>query len=94
MGGLRAVAARAGQPLLVQGIGPVFNTCFTDAPALHDYREYTTRTDPNRQLQFVARLVDEGVRLTSRGTWFLSAAHTAEDVEHTIRAAERALARM
>src|SRR2546423_10066527 len=62
MAGLRHVAQRAGQPLLVQGLGPVFNTCFTDAPTIHDYREYTTKTDAARQLQFITRLADEGVR--------------------------------
>jgi glutamate-1-semialdehyde 2,1-aminomutase len=72
-------------------MGPVFNTSFTDAPAIHDYREYAGRTDPARQLALIGRLADEGVRLTSRGTWFLSAAHTAADVEYSIRAAERAL---
>ena len=91
MAGLRRVAAGAGQPLLVQGISQVFNTCFTGAPAIHDYREYAGRTDPARQLALIGRLADEGVRLTSRGTWFLSAAHTAADVEYSIRAAERAL---
>jgi glutamate-1-semialdehyde 2,1-aminomutase len=94
MAGLRAATSRVGQPLLAQGIGPVFNTCFTDAPAIHDYRQYAAKTDAARQLQFIARLADEGIRLTSRGTWFLSAAHTASDVEYTIRAAERAFARM
>jgi glutamate-1-semialdehyde 2,1-aminomutase len=94
MEGLRQVAHRAGQPLLVQGVGQVFNTCFTDAPAIYDYREYTLRTDAARQLRFVHALADEGVRLTSRGTWFLSIAHTPDDVAVTIRAAERALARM
>jgi glutamate-1-semialdehyde 2,1-aminomutase len=94
MAGLREVAARANVPLLVQGIGPVFNTSFTDAPAIYDYRDYATKTDAARQLQFIARLADEGIRLTSRGTWFLSAAHTLGDVEQTVRAAERALARL
>ena len=94
MEGLRAAGRSAGQPLLVQGIGPVFNTSFIEAPAINDYRDYVTKTDASKQLRFIAHLADEGVRLTSRGTWFMSAAHTHEDVERTIRAAERALAQV
>jgi len=34
------------------------------------------------------------VRPTSRGTWFVSAAHTDEDVAATLEAVERALQRI
>ena len=94
MAGLRDVARRAGRPLLAQGLGAVFNTSFTDAPAISDHREYTLRTDAARQARFISLLVEAGVRLTSRGTWFLSTAHTPADVERTIQAAEAAFRRL
>jgi glutamate-1-semialdehyde 2,1-aminomutase len=90
MAGLRDRAARAGVPLLVQGLGTVFNTAFTDRPDVTDYRAYA-QTDLAKQRAFLRALQDHGVRVTSRGTWFLSTAHTEADVEETLAAAEAAL---
>jgi glutamate-1-semialdehyde aminotransferase len=41
--------------------------------------------------QFVDALLDCGVRITTRGTWFLSTAHTKADVEETLAAARKAM---
>ncbi|MDQ3811503.1 MAG: aspartate aminotransferase family protein [Chloroflexota bacterium] len=90
MHGLRQVAERAGEQLLVQGLGMVFNTAFTSLPEVTDYRSYQ-RTDLARQKRFLRALQDHGVRPTSRGTWFLSTAHTVADVDETVRATEAAL---
>ena len=91
MAGLRRVAERAGIRLLVQGLGTVFNTAFCDGPPFTDYRSYQQRSDGARLQSFLHALQEHGVRPTSRGTWFLSTAHTDADVEETIRAAEAAL---
>jgi glutamate-1-semialdehyde 2,1-aminomutase len=93
MEGLRDVARRAGQPLHVQGFGQVFHTSFTDLPAIRSYRDYQ-QTDTAKLGRFIAGLMDEGVRVTSRGCWYTSAAHTAADVEATLRAAERVVQRL
>jgi glutamate-1-semialdehyde 2,1-aminomutase len=90
MDGLRDAAREAGTDLAVQGLGPVFNTTFGAGP-VHDYREYA-RTDLATQRRFLIALQDRGVRVTSRGTWFMSAAHTDADIEATIAAARSALA--
>lgn len=90
MDGLRTVARSRGVPLLVQGVGPVFHTAFTEQDAIHNYRDYMN-CNLVRQRQFVEALLENGVRITSRGTWFLSTAHTGHDVDLTIDAAERAL---
>jgi glutamate-1-semialdehyde 2,1-aminomutase len=94
MGGLRAAAERADQPFLVQGYGAVFHTSFTNQRAIHDYRDYARHTDQPRLLRFVGNLMDEGVRVTSRGTWMTCAAHTDVDVDRTVAAAERAMRRL
>jgi glutamate-1-semialdehyde 2,1-aminomutase len=91
MAGLRSVAERAGVPLLVQGLGTVFNTAFSDGPPVTDYRSYAERCDLARLPRFLHGLQEAGVRPTSRGTWFLSTAHTDADIEATIRGAEQAL---
>jgi glutamate-1-semialdehyde 2,1-aminomutase len=91
MAGLRRVAERAGIRLLVQGLGTVFNTAFCDGPPVTDYRSYQQCSDGAQLRRFLHALQEHGVRPTSRGTWFLSTAHTDADVEETIRAAEAAL---
>jgi glutamate-1-semialdehyde 2,1-aminomutase len=90
MEGLRMTARRRSVPLLVQGIGPVFHTTFTEQSEIRDYRDYL-KCDLTRQSQFVEALIRNGVRITARGTWFLSLAHTDEDVDATLAAADRAL---
>jgi glutamate-1-semialdehyde 2,1-aminomutase len=92
MSGLRSVAKRKGVPLLVQGLGMVFNTAFSEGPPVTDYRSFARRCDASRLPGFLHALQEHGVRPTSRGTWFLSTAHTDADIEATIRAAESALA--
>ncbi len=91
MHGLRELGQQAGLPLHVQGLGTVFNTCFTEQPLVTDYRSYQ-QADLDRQRRWLRALQDRGVRVTSRGTWFLSAAHTDADIDETLAAAERALA--
>lgn len=91
MAGLRELGKQAGLPLHVQGLGMVFNTSFTEQAEVTDYRSYQ-RADLERQRRFLRALQDHGVRVTSRGTWFLSAAHTDADIDETLAAAERALA--
>ena len=88
--GLREAGARAGTNLLVQGIGPVFNTTFGPGP-IRNYREYVA-TDLARQRRFLIALQDRGVRVTGRGTWFLSVVHTDDDIDATLGAAADALA--
>ena len=91
MAGLRGVAKRAGLRLLVQGLGTVFNTAFCNGAPVTDYRSYQRCSDSAQLRRFLHALQEHGVRPTSRGTWFLSTAHTDADVEETIRAAEAAL---
>jgi glutamate-1-semialdehyde 2,1-aminomutase len=91
MAGLRSVAERVGIRLQVQGLGTVFNTAFCDGPPVTDYRSYQQCSDSAQLRGFLHALQDHRVRPTSRGTWFLSTAHTDADVEETIRAAEAAL---
>ena len=86
---LPAMARRHGEPVRVFGVGPAFHVAFTDEADIHDYRSFI-RTDGARRDRFNARLHSEGVRITARGTWFLSAAHSDEDIEESLAAADRA----
>jgi glutamate-1-semialdehyde 2,1-aminomutase len=88
MTGLRDLGASS--DLRVQGLGMVFNTAFGGPEFVHNYRDYA-RTDAARQRRFLTELQHRGVRVTSRGTWFLSLAHTDADIDFTLEAARGAL---
>jgi glutamate-1-semialdehyde 2,1-aminomutase len=88
---LRSLAAAQGIPLHVQGLPTVFNTCFLDVDEITDYRSYS-RQDAARQQAFLRALQAEGVRVTARGTWFMSAAHGDTEIDRTLEAAEASLA--
>ena len=90
MEGLRACSRRAGQPLLVQGPGPMFHAGFTDLERVGDYRD-TLSYDKPRYAAFVRGMQDRGVRLIGRGLWYVSAAHTEAEIDHAIATAEEVL---
>ena len=94
MEGLRDLAYSLGDNLIVQGYPSVFNTAFGSSAlskahisTVEEYRQ----CDDARQTRFLQVLLEHGVRPTARGTWFVSAAHTSEDVITTLAAAREAL---
>ncbi len=90
MTGLRRVAAETGQPLLVQGPGPMFHAGFTGAERVRDYRE-TFRYDKAKYAAFVLSMQQRGIRLIGRGLWYLSAAHTEAEIDHAVAMAREVL---
>jgi glutamate-1-semialdehyde 2,1-aminomutase len=93
MDGLRQIGREFGAGLVVQGLGSVFHTYFGGEKRLVDYRSYCA-VDQMRLIQFVDALLECGVRITGRGTWFLSTAHSEADIEETLAAARRAMRRL
>lgn len=89
--GMREIAERRAVNLVVSGYGSVFHTLFTDEPEICDYAAHS-RADTKRQQAFVDALLTKGVRPTARGTWFVSAAHTQDDVDITLSAVDAVLA--
>lgn len=90
MRGLSEAAAKAGVPMLVDGPGPVFQTYFTEAPAVRNYRDFAA-TDRAMMGRLHAALLDQGVNMVPRGLWFLSTAHTEADIAATVEAFSAAL---
>jgi glutamate-1-semialdehyde 2,1-aminomutase len=90
MEGLEEAAKEAGQNLLVQGPGPVFHSGFTHLKEVNDYRD-TLTYDKARLGRFVAGMQDNGIRIIGRGLWYISAAHTPEDIQHAIKVASTVL---
>lgn len=86
--GLREAAAEVKQNLLVQGIGPMFHTGFTDLTTALDYRD-TLRYDRAKLGKFIAAMHDNGVRIIGRGLWYISTAHTDGDIDQAIGTARK-----
>ena len=91
--GLSELGRKHGLPLHAQGIGTIFTTVFSDNGPLKNYRDYKS-TDEAMRLRFVEEMQNRGVRVTARGTWFMSAAHGDAEVDATLEAADDALAAM
>lgn len=87
MEGLRQAAEKTGQQLLVSGPGPMFHIAFTSRTEAGDYRD-TLSFDKGKLAAFIAGMHNRGVRIIGRGLWYISAAHTEEDIRHAVRTAE------
>jgi glutamate-1-semialdehyde 2,1-aminomutase len=91
--GLRAAAHDTNQRVLVQGPGPMVHLAFTDLVTARDLRD-TWCFDKPRLSAFVLGMQEHGVRLLSRGMFYLSAAHTEADVDQVIATARRVMANL
>lgn len=92
MEGLRQRARKHEIDVLVQGPGPAFCLTFTSAREIVDYRTHCLNADQARYARFSRGMLEHGVRLTGRGIWFVSTAHTEQDVEQTLAAADAVFA--
>ncbi|MCK0148035.1 aspartate aminotransferase family protein [Arenibacter sp. F26102] len=93
MNGLRTISTELGQNLLVQGLGPMFHTGFTDITIANDFRDMESY-DAAKSKLFVKMMQDKGVRIIGRGLWYISAVHTEEHVEHALKVAKEVLQEM
>ena len=75
--------------MLVDGPGPVFQTYFTEAPAVRDYREFAA-TDRAGMARLQAALLERGVNTVPRAVVHVDRAHQAE-VDATVDAFAGAL---
>jgi glutamate-1-semialdehyde 2,1-aminomutase len=89
--GLTSIAEQSSIPLLVDGPGPMLQTYFTEALAVRNYRDFVN-TDRASASRFHEALFDRGVNIVGRGLWFLSAAHSDQDVDRTLQIVEEIFA--
>ena len=94
--GLRDIFLRRRIEAIVQGFGPMFQIYFTAREAIHDYRDYCEYADAAKYSRFVHGLLDRGIYMTpSNGLhWIISTAHTTQDVETLLRAADEVCAEL
>jgi glutamate-1-semialdehyde 2,1-aminomutase len=78
---------------IVQRVGPMFQLMFTEKSSIHDYREFCQYVDRKAYQRFVLKLFEYGVYTTPAATLhsIVTLAHTEEDVDLTLAAAEKAL---
>ena len=95
MAGIKEIAEKSSFSIAVRGLPPTFHVSFLPegAEEVVDYRT-ATQTDTNLTRQLWIELQERGVRVTPDGLWFVSTAHTAQDVEQTLAAVADALAAM
>jgi glutamate-1-semialdehyde 2,1-aminomutase len=90
MEGLARAASDCKQNMLIQGPGPVFHIGFTSLKEVRDYRD-TLTFDKTKLSQFVAAMHDHKIRVIGRGLWYISAAHSREDINQAIDIASKVL---
>ena len=86
--GLTALAHEAGLAAYARGVGPMLQLVFADHPVVNS-RDFIRSVDGAAYREFWAGMVDLGQMFTPQdsGCWFVSGAHTEEDVESTLEAA-------
>jgi glutamate-1-semialdehyde 2,1-aminomutase len=81
--GLENALASAGVPAQVMGEATVFQPWFTEEVVI-DHRS-TLKADARKNLQFIDLLLDQGI-VKAHEKFFVSAAHSDEDIDYTIEA--------
>ena len=74
----------------IQGIGSIFHISFTKKTILKNHKDYL-ETDLNISQKFIRIMQDNKIRITGRGTWFISSAHTNKDIKKTIKSFSKSL---
>lgn len=90
MEGLKKAASETGHSLRVEGPGPMFAISFSDSGKTYEYRD-TLSADKGKLGKFIAGMHDEGVRVIGRGLWYISAAHTEDDIDQAIATSRKVL---
>jgi len=94
--GLREIFNHRKVPAIVQGFGPMFQIYFTQKESIGDYRDYCSDVDTEKYSRFAHELIKCGVYVTvSNGLHSITCtAHTEEDVDRVLNAADDALGNM
>lgn len=88
--GIEKAAQDAGRKVDIRGVPAAFFVSFGDQEEVVDYRTLTKR-DTAMSKRFWLALQERGIRTTPEGLWFVSTAHTPDDVEQTLVAVHEAM---
>lgn len=93
--GLRQMGMDRGIKLAVDHVGgSLFQTRFGTSEPVTSRADFVAHSDASMLARFLCLLQDLGVRPTSRGLWFVSAAHDDVLVDETLEAANEALCQL
>ncbi len=81
--GIRKAAKSTEVSILINGVGSAFNIAFSNRHKMLNYRD-TLDSDLAARDQFVQAMLGAGIYLLPDSRWYVSAAHTAEDVRLTL----------
>jgi glutamate-1-semialdehyde 2,1-aminomutase len=84
--GLKKVAEETGHKVLLSGPGQMTHLAFTGCRKLVNYRDCLD-CDATKYGDFTKEMLDRGVRIIGRGIWYISAAHTEQDIDYAVSAA-------
>lgn len=79
----------AGIAAVAQGVGPAFSISLGVKEPLSDYRDFL-RVDGQGYASFAEAMLDHGILCLGRGMWYVSTAHTDDEIALTIDAACKA----
>jgi len=82
-----------GLPILVQGVPTCFHILFTEQRAIANYSDFVA-CDITRARLWVENALLEGIFQMGDARWYVSGAHTDEDITTTLERAERTLTRV
>ncbi|AXF78460.1 glutamate-1-semialdehyde 2,1-aminomutase [Erwinia tracheiphila] len=93
--GLRRAARAEGIPLVVNNVGGMFGLFFTGASEVTCYAD-VTRCNIQRFRHFFHMMLDEGIYLAPSAyeAGFMSLAHSQDDIQRTVDAAQRCFAKL
>jgi glutamate-1-semialdehyde 2,1-aminomutase len=90
MDGIRALGAKYGLPIHVQGVPAAFHVSYGEVEAT-DFRTLQA-LDLARYERLAEALIDQGVWVAGRGVWYVSAAHGPTELDIALTRFDRALA--
>jgi glutamate-1-semialdehyde 2,1-aminomutase len=93
MAGIGDVLGRAGIPVQVQGVGPMFQFWFSETPIV-DYRDAARHLNSPKYAALARELHERGVLVhpSNIELWFVSTVHTDADIDETLQAFEDSVA--
>jgi glutamate-1-semialdehyde 2,1-aminomutase len=93
MGALRGLARKYSIPLTLTGVGTAFFPHFSEREVYTHYRNLFD-DDAARLKRFLGLALEEGIQIVPDGRFYVSAAHTEEDIDETAVALERVFSRL
>jgi|TARA_B100001079_G_C16363059_1_gene493803 glutamate-1-semialdehyde 2,1-aminomutase len=84
------IARKKSIDINIQGVGSIFHISFTSKKILKNYHDYQ-KTNLNKLKSFIEKMQNNNIRITGRGTWFISNAHSIKDMNETISSFKKSI---